>query len=75
MVYNFDHLSLFLLFELTASLNKYENIVKVLVGINSKVNVNSKYESKIISGFGDWNRNRDKGVLGKTGSTASIFLN
>ena len=36
--YSFDHLSLFMLFELTASVNKYEDVVKVLVEISSKVN-------------------------------------
>ena len=36
--YSFDHLSRFVLFEVTASLNKYEYVVKVLVGISIKVN-------------------------------------
>ena len=35
LCYSFDHLSLFVLFEVTASLNKYENVVKVLVGISN----------------------------------------
>ena len=44
--YSFDHLSLFVLFEVTASLSKYENVVKVFQWsnnkLNSRINVNSK---------------------------------